>query len=172
MGNNLKDQTPLRIRFEKTVPRPPQTVMEKFKKAADELPTEFKIRQMEGHVWISMSPSHKKYYSPTLHLELGDAENTENTLVRGLFGPDPGLWTFFMFLHFVVAGIFIMFLTFAYSNWALKQSFILDLFVMGLMAIVWAALYFFARSNRKKGLSQARAMEKLVEGILEGPQKK
>lgn len=169
MGNNLKDRAPLRIRFEKAVPQSPLAVMAKFQKASEGLHPQFNIKQMEQHVWISMARDHKKYYSPTLHLELEDHGDTENTLIRGLFGPDPGLWTLFMFLHFVVAGIFIMFLTFAYSNWVLKQSYALDLSVMGLMAIAWAALYFFARNNRKKGMPQAKAIEELIEGILKGP---
>lgn len=166
MNNHFHDGTNLRIRFEKTLSAPPDYFLEKFKKAKAASSPLYKIKMLDRHVWLSMGTSEKKYYSPTLHLEFEPIDDGSKTLLRGLFGPEAGLWTMFMFLHFVVAGIFIMFLTFAYSNWVMHQSYVLDIIVMILMLVAWFALYFFARLNRKNGMPQARKLNRLMEEVL------
>lgn len=165
MSNRLESQTPLRIRFEKNVSQPTELLVEKFKIAKEKVKPKFQIKQIDKHVWISIGQEERKYYSPHLHLEFEEtAEN--NTQIRGLFGPESGLWTMFMFFHFVVAGIFIMFFTFAYSNWSMGHTFSLDIVVMSLMIFAWFLLYFFARLNRHRGMPQAREIEMLMEEII------
>lgn len=163
----MDSKTPLRIRFQYTVFATPEQLVEDFKNLKAAFKSQYRIKLLDNHVWIGAAFSEKNYYSPTLHLEFEPTENTHQTLVRGLFGPEPALWTMFIFLHFVVAGIFIMFLAFAYSNWTMKQPMALDIFIMILMVVAWFLLYLFARLNRQRGLPQARAIEKLVDGVLE-----
>jgi hypothetical protein len=52
-----------------------------------------------------------------------------------------------MFLHFVVAGIFIIFSIITFSKWSLNQPFGFDLLVMFAMVNTWFLLYFIARLN-------------------------
>lgn len=163
----LDSQTPLRIRFQRPVQSSPDALVTGFKKLKEEKKEQYRIKIIDRHVWIALSHAEKKYYSPTLHLEFEAAEDAHQTNVRGLFGPEPSLWTLFMFLHFVVAGIFIMFMTFAYSDWTMEQPVALDVFMMVLMVVAWFLLYFFARLNRQRGLPQARAMEKMVNSVLD-----
>jgi hypothetical protein len=113
-----------------------------------------------------MPESKREYWSPHLHLELETIENNE-THIRGLFGPEPTLWTLFMFLHFMVAGIFIVFSAIAYSNYMLKMPTTFDLIVMALMVIVWFLLYFIAKQIRFKGNAQMNELEAKFLAILE-----
>ncbi len=166
MSDSLKPQAPLRIRFEKDVSQPVEQLVEKFKIAKETVKPKFMIKQVDRHVWISMGHESRRYYSPNLHLEFEKADEN-STHIRCLFGPESGLWTMFMFFHFAVAGIFTMFGAFAYSNWAMGHSFVLDIAVMSLMVFAWFLLYFFARLNRRRGLPQAREIEKLMEQIVE-----
>jgi hypothetical protein len=115
---------------------------------------------------MNMPESKREYWSPHLHLELEPKENNE-THIRGLFGPEPTLWTLFMFLHFMVAGIFVIFSTIAYSNYVLKQPTTMDLIVMLLMVIVWFLLYFIAKQIRHKGNGQMNELEGKFLEILE-----
>jgi hypothetical protein len=108
----------------------------------------------------------RKYYSPHLHIELLENED-KTTHVKGLFGPDQTVWTFFMFLHFVIAGIFLIFAMIAYSNWALKKPIGFDFGIMALMVVFWFALYFQARINRKKCMPQMEELEKLMHKVLQ-----
>lgn len=161
----LDKQIQLRPRFEKTVSKPLEKIQTDADALKEKIKPDFKINRLDEHLWIYIGNEQKKFYSPHLHLEF-ETRETGETKVKGLFGPDPALWTMFMFLHFVVAGIFIIFGVFAYSNWTLNQPFGIHLAVMSLMIVVWFALYFIARSNRKKGMPQAHELEKVMDELL------
>jgi hypothetical protein len=107
----------------------------------------------------------KKYYSPHLHLEL-EPTSTSETHIRGLFGPDANLWTFFMFLHFTTGGIFLIFGGIAYSNFILKFDTAFDFIVMILMVLIWFLLYFIAKQIRRNANSQMELLENLFQQIL------
>ena len=103
----------------------------------------------------------REKHSPQLHLELEEMEDGK-TAVNGLFGPDPVLWTMFMFLHFIVGGIFIIFSLICYSKWRLNQNFNFDISIMIAMIGCWIILYLFARINRRKGLPQMDELEEIL----------
>ncbi len=163
----IDKQIQLRPRFERITQESMNVISERVVNLNKNLKPRFYIKQLDEHLWIYVGNDYKKYYSPHLHIEFEPQENGE-TKVKGLFGPDPGLWTLFMFLHFVVAGIFIIFGVFAYSNWSLEQPFAIHIAVMSLMVIAWFSLYFIARSNRKKGMPQAHQLEGVLNKLLEG----
>lgn len=162
----IEKQVQLRPRFEKIVTKPVAGIKESAESLKQSKKPEFFINLLDDHIWIYVGKENKKPYSPHLHLELEALENGD-TKVKGLYGPEPALWTMFMFLHFVVAGIFIIFGVFAYSNWSLEQPFGIHLLVMIMMIIAWFSLYFIARNNRKKGMPQAYELEKVMEEILD-----
>lgn len=161
----IEKQIQLRPRFEKTVPLSIAAILANAKKLNSELKPDYIINNLDEHIWIYIGKENKKTYSPHLHLELEELPEG-GTKIKGLFGPEPALWTMFMFLHFVVAGVFIIFGVFAYSNWSLGQPFGIHLGVMLLMIVAWFVLYFTARSNRKKGMPQAHELEKVMEELL------
>jgi hypothetical protein len=161
----LDNQIQLRPRFEKIVSKSVEDIQTDADLLKQKVKPDFIINRLDEHLWIYIGKEQKKFYSPHLHLEFETLENGE-TKVKGLFGPDPALWTMFMFLHFVVAGIFIIFGVFAYSNWTLNEPYGIHLAVMGLMVAAWFVLYFIARSNRKKGMPQTRELERVMDELL------
>ncbi len=163
---DIDNQIQLRPRFEKSVANSLTSIIANAKELSSSLKPGIIINNLDEHIWIYIGKENKKNYSPYLHLELEELPNG-NTKVKGLFGPDPALWTLFMFFHFVVAGIFIIFGVFAYSNWTLGQPFGIHLTIMLLMIIAWFSLYFTARSNRKKGMPQARELERVMDKMLD-----
>lgn len=161
----IDTQIALRPRFEKIIALPAAEILHKVNISKEKYASDFIIRQLDEHVWIYMSENRKKLHSPHLHIEL-EAIDANQTRIKGLYGPDPALWTMFIFLHFIVAGIFIIFGVIAYSNWSLKQSYSFQAVIMGLMLVIWFALYFIARSIRKKGMPQTLEIEKVWSEIL------
>lgn len=154
----------LRLRFYEDVNESIDQVRQKFENFAQKSSSDFKISVCENHIWLNIVGENKKYWSPHLHIEL--ERNDNQTHIRALFGPDQTLWTFFMFLHFVVAGVFTIFGMILYSNMGLKQPYAFDLLVMGLMVIVWFLLYFIARQIRSNGYGQMDELEALFHKIL------
>jgi hypothetical protein len=155
----------LRLRFYKDVPEKIDVVRQKFENYAQVTSEDYKISVCDDHIWMNIKGPKKQYWSPHLHLEL--EEKNDFTHIRGLFGPDQTLWTFFMFLHFLVAGVFIIFGMILYSDISLKQSIAMDLVIMGIMVIVWFLLYFIARQIRSNGFGQMDELEELFLKILE-----
>jgi hypothetical protein len=96
------------------------------------------MKVRNNHVQFTFSREKRQYWSPHLSIELEEKEGNEKnaTHIRGLFGPDQTLWTLFMFLHFVVAGVFTLFGMFAYSNYTLNEPMLMDFIVMFIMVII------------------------------------
>lgn len=155
----------LRLRFYKTSSKSIESIMDTCNQLKQEVAPDYHIKTLDNHIWLSIGAHKREKHSPNLHLELDEMEDG-NTAINGLFGPDPVLWTMFMFLHFVVAGVFIIFLMIAYSKWTLNQNFGFDIVIMTLMVGIWFALYFIARMIRRRGISQMDELEVLMNQIL------
>lgn len=148
----------LRLRFYKDVNENIDVVRQKFEDYKVNCSEDCHLKIKHNHIWMNIPETKREYWSPHLHLELEPKENNE-THIRGLFGPEPTLWTLFMFLHFMVAGIFVIFAGIAYSDYVLKNSTTMDFVVMLLMVIVWFLLYFIAKQIRFKGNDQMNELE-------------
>ena len=155
----------LRPRFEVESKKSVEQILERAKILKSELKSDYQIKIIDEHLYFYFSKEKRKYYSPFLHLELEAEEG--KTKVKGLFGPEQLLWTLFMFLHFIVAGLFLVFSMMAYTHWSLNQSIVLDVVVMTFMVVFWILLYVIARINREKGVPQMHELEDLMHKVLE-----
>lgn len=155
----------LRPKFEVESRNSVDKILEKAKQLKTELKADYQIKIIDEHLYFYFSKEKRKYYSPFLHLEL--EANEEKTKVKGLFGPEQLLWTLFMFLHFIIAGLFLVFSMMAYTHWSLNQSIVLDVVVMTFMVVFWILLYVIARINREKGVPQMHELEDLMYKVLE-----
>jgi hypothetical protein len=162
---DTQNELQLRLRFYKDVPQNTSLVLQKFEDYKDFNHKDCVIKTSGNHIWIYIHYNRKSYYSPHLHLEL-EPKNENKTHIRGLFGPDPSLWTLFMFLHFIIAGMFLIFSGIAYSNSVLKKSMTFDIIIIGLMVFAWFSLYFIAKKIREKGLKQMNELEALFLEII------
>lgn len=154
------NQKRLRLRFYKNVNDSTDLVLKKFQDYKKSVHTDCILKIRDNHVFIDIPNETRKFWSPHLHLELEPHnENPEHTHIRGLFGPDQTLWTFFMFLHFIVGAVFVSFGGIAFSHSMLKQSTTMDFVIMGLMVVVWFLLYFIARQIRFNGYDQMNELE-------------
>ena len=162
----LENTIALRPSFNKDVPKSMKEILENASKIKAEVKENYRIKISDHHIFFFIILAKRKYYSPHLHIELTENED-KTTNVRGLYGPDQTVWTFFMFLHFIIAGVFLIFSMIAYSHWRLKQSMTLDFVIMGFMVVFWFALYFQARINRKKCQPQMHELDKLMTRVVE-----
>lgn len=156
----------LRLRFYKDVEENIDIVREKFQNSKKTCLQDCHLKIKHNHIWMNMPDTKREYWSPHLHIELETKDNNQ-THIRGLFGPEPNLWTLFMFLHFIIAGIFIIFSVMAYSNSVLGEPATMYYVVMSLMVFVWFLLYFIARQIRFKGYKQMNELEEKFFKILE-----
>jgi hypothetical protein len=129
--------------------------------------TNFIVSRIDNHVFIRL-PKHKQHFwSPQLHLEI-DEIDSKNSTIRGLFGPNPTVWTMFMFFHFIVAGLFIGFGVWAYTNWALKTDYALQLSLMFFMVLIWIVLYVIGQVGKKAGTDEMYLLHGFMKETLRG----
>lgn len=155
----------LLLRFYNDLPQKAAELEQKFKDFGKIKNENYFVKTSKNHAWLHIIGPKKRYYSPHLHLEFESTSENE-THIRGLYGPDQMLWTFFMFLHFMIAGVFLVFCGILYSNYILKNSLTLDFAVLGLMVFSWFLLYFIARQIRHNGNDQMKELEKLYQDII------
>jgi hypothetical protein len=158
----------LRLRFFKDIEENIDVVRQKFIDYRKVISTDFYIKIRENYIQFTISGEKQQYWSPHLSIVLEEMEGNEKnaTHIRGLFGPAQTMWTFFMFLHFFIAGTFLLFAMFAYSNYTLKEPIMMDLIIMFVMVFVWFLLYVIARQLREKGNDQMKDLENEFEKIL------
>ncbi len=129
------------------------------------LQSDFIVTRIDDHVFIKF-PKHKQHFwSPQLHLEINEVDKN-SCLLHGLFGPNPTVWTLFMFLHFMVAGLFITFGIWAYTNASLKSSYAIQVSLMLLMVVVWFVLYFGGRIGKASSKKEMHELNNFMLRVL------
>ena len=103
----LNNDIVLRPRFKFDVQTANEIILVGFEEQKN-TQSNFVITRLDDHVFIRFQKKDQHYWSPQLHLEINKKDENSAT-VHGLFGPNPTIWTMFMFFHFIVAGLFIAF---------------------------------------------------------------
>lgn len=161
----LSNEVVLRPRFKFNVNADNEsllTLLENTSKAQ----SNFIVTRVDDHVFIKIPKIKQHFWSPQLHLEINEDEDKQKSIIYGLFGPNPTVWTMFMFFHFVVAGFFIGFAIWAYVNWSLNSNYAVQLFVTLLMIVIWFALYFSGRLGKKAGMEQMHELHHFMRDTL------
>ncbi|WP_299323509.1 GTP-binding protein [uncultured Maribacter sp.] len=158
----LPNEIVLRPRFQMNVEQSKKTVLSNFEVAAQ---TPFLVNRLDEHVFIKFNQKEHHFWSPQLHLEI-DEVDAFNCRLHGVFGPNPTLWTFFMFIHFVIATLFIIIGIWAYSSASLGKDYHIQVGVMIMLIALWFVLYFAGRSGKKKGKPQMHQLHDFMTNVL------
>ena len=143
----------LKPRFKFEIDKDKETLVENFKKLKENPEYKYPIQIIDQHIVIDIPSETTHFWSPQLHFEIEDGEN-KKSMVKGIFGPKPQVWTLFMFVHFAVAFAFIVFFIIFYTEWSLQKDYTLSLsFLIGL-PILWCILYFLGQIGKKTGRTQ------------------
>lgn len=113
---------------------------------------------------ISVKSDHDQFWKPCLALRTETDEEENKTVIRGVFGPTSAVWTFFMFLYFILSIVWMVFITLWYvekqikSNdfpWAPSASFI--------MLFLLIATYIAARFGQIKARKEMQKLREFAE---------
>ncbi len=148
----------LRPRFQFELSGTKEELLQSFEKSQVE---PFLVQRLDEHIFIKFNENNHHFWSPQLHIEI-DEIDIKNSKLYGVFGPNPSLWTFFMFLHFGVVTVFIILGIWAYSSAALDKTYGLQLGLMAFMAVLWCTLYFFGRAGKQKGKPQMQELYRFM----------
>lgn len=157
----------LRPRFSIDLEKSTEEVLSVFQKEKEKKPKQFLIKILDEHIFLDILRKDNHFWSPHLHLEIISQEEEKKTRVKGLFGPKPQVWTFFMFLHFVVATLFIGCCIWVYVGSTLEKTNVFPIVMMVVLPIVWITLYLFGRLGRDFGKKQILKMQTFLIEVLE-----
>lgn len=77
-------------------------------------------RIIDHHVVLDIVGEEVHYWSPQLNFRIEkDEDNPEQTIVAGLIGPRPGVWTLFIFIYFAIALAGFVISSIGMSKWVL-----------------------------------------------------
>ena len=131
----------------------------------------FLIKRIDEHVYLRFTKKHSTFWTTSTHLEISSFEKGKST-IHGVFGPSPTLWTFFMFIHFVIGTLFLILGALAYSKYSLNQPITPLLIGMACLVLLWIGLYVFGRLGKAKGKPQMQQLRQYADTLFIQIQKK
>jgi len=155
----------LKPRFKLEFNQSQQDILDKFKDNLADEECKYCSKISGNHIFLDVPKSEEHFWSPQLQIEVIKDEG-KKTIVKGILGPKPKVWTFFMFLHFVVAAAFIVFFVIFYVKWSLEKDYQFSKYMLIGLPILWMVLYFFGQSGKKLGYKQMVELDDFMMKIL------
>jgi len=122
-----------------------------------------------NHAYLKIPEAEQNYWSPELHVTVEAVEG--GSLVNGVVGPKPKIWTMFMFFY---TGIIIIFLfggALGISQWMLGMS-APWLWSMPAAVFLWGVVFFAAKFGQRKANKQMGRLRNFLDVALEEAENK
>jgi len=163
MSDNM-NKILLKPRFKLELDTEKQVVIDKFTDNLNSENCDYSSKISGNHIFIDVPENEYHFWSPQLHLEIEGHKN--GSLIRGLFAPKPTVWTFFMFLHFIVAVCFLVFFVIAYSKWSIGVNYSFAFGMCLVMVLLWFILYFSGQLGKLKAINQMDELRIFIKDTL------
>jgi hypothetical protein len=141
----------LRPRFKLKTPLKREQLLEQFKHHLKNNPKGFNGTVRDYHVVINLPKADQHYWSPQLDLSIDESES--RTVVKGVMGPKPNVWTKFIFIYSALGLIATFGLMVGISQITLDQT-NWGMWVFGVASLGLVAAYFIAQAGKKLGHDQ------------------
>jgi hypothetical protein len=139
------------------------SIIDAFEAAGKDSAESIRASIIDHHIILKVPTAERHYWSPQLSLEL--EAHHGGTLIRGLFGPKPAVWTMFMFLYAAVGFFTLMGLIFGLSQMMIDQTpWALWSFPAGVGIIL--IIYMVARAGRAIGSEQMHMLHRHYQAIV------
>ena len=156
----------LRPRFRYYVPSSQDEICDQFKGIFKNEKIKFTGTALSYHIVIDFLETDRHFWSPQLDLNLEKYE--EGTLIRGLIGPRPNVWTVFMFFYAVagvagLAGIII-----GTGQWSMGES--PWAFVLApISAAIFLSVYLIGQAGKKIAYDESVRLHKFLIKNVDSP---
>ncbi len=148
--------------------KPSGKTPEQIKRACEQLESEqnadYIVKHNGKHIWIEVSEQKQEVWSPLLHLEVG--EQNETTFVKGQYVENPVLWATLLVARLVTFAIFFLSAASLAFNWYSGRDFGTELLLMFATASTWFGLYLLGKWNRKLSSKQAAELRDFMDNMV------
>ncbi len=167
MNQNREEQiedSHIRPRFKIESSLKAEEVQEKIRDAINGENANVIGRIIPGYITLHMPPEEQHYWSPQLSLSIEELQN--GSLLRGLYGPRPSVWTIFVFFYAVVGFAVLVISMIGLSYITLGKSAAILWFVPFLM-VIFLSLYLVAYFGKKMGYDQIVVLHRFLESSID-----
>ena len=154
----------IRFRELEEHPEKPDVLLERFKAKKKEGISEVEMQFAYHSVFIKVPREIHKWWSPELTVNI--EEHKSGSLIRKITGPNPGTFTFAMFVISFALTIFFFALMFAFSQIQLNLSPVLSILVTVGSLIIAVAVIAILGWGRRKAHPQINLMNNYISEIL------
>lgn len=125
----------------------------------------FSAHFVEGHVIVKLKKEEEHFWSPQLDMVFENRPEG-GTLIRGLYGPNPNIWTLFVFLY---GAVLLTMLFFAIYEGAQYNLGIIPFFswTIPILICLEVLLYIVSQLGQKMGVEQTFALHHFLEDTLQ-----
>lgn len=142
----------------------PEKIIEAIKEHLSKPDVACEGKILPGFATIYPLKEEQHYWSPQLTLTI---EKTESgSLIRGLYGPKPSVWTMFMFFYSFIGFITMIAIMISLSYWSLGVESLI-VWSVPVLVLVFLSLYLVAYLGQKFGHKQMAHIHKFLEDCLE-----
>jgi len=156
-----------RPRFNKVTSMRPEEVVASIKDILAEQGCPVSGEAMTGHASIELPADQKQLWSPRLTITIEEGPEGKGSRVRGMYSPEPGIWTLFMFLYTTIGFTIFVLLMWGSSLWALGADASV-LWWVPILSILFLAIWLFARIGQRLSRHQIAILHQQIERALEG----
>jgi len=127
-----------------------------------------KAKLIGNHIILDIIDADIHYWSPQLNFRIEeDEDNPENTILAGLIGPRPKVWTLFVFIYFALGIIGFFISSYGVSKWMLDEySHTLWAFPIAILFMLTA--YTAGKQGEKLGAEQMEFLKQFIRDTLKG----
>jgi hypothetical protein len=153
----------IRPRFEKIIATPQGSLEERIKENLKKPECPISGLVAPGHIYLKVRPEERHFWSPELHLSLETHE--KGVLVRGLYGPHPVVWFYFLmgYTALAVSSLFVSIIGLSRLSLGLSAHI---LWLLGVFGIVTALMYLASQTGQKLGAEQTFRIHHCFEEML------
>jgi len=139
-------------------------IVNNLKKVRDKDPSAFILDLAANHITLKIPMAKQRYWSPQMQLEL--EPTASGTLIRGLIGPKPGIWTMFVFFYSGIGFLTMLGAMFGFSQWMLKMNaWAMWSVPVGLFIIL--CLYFISHIGQQLSKDQIGVLHDFLDSAIE-----
>lgn len=161
--SNTDSKLRIRPRFQLEVPLDPSHIKDQIKDGLDAEAATCKGTIVDNHVILKIPLSEQHYWSPQLTLTV-ESKNG-NSLIRGLYGPKPGVWTMFVFFYSAIGFLTMMGLIFGLSQMMLKME-AYGLWSVPVGGLLLTGLFVMSKIGQRLGYDQMHQLKDFLDRSL------
>ncbi|MBE2206649.1 MAG: hypothetical protein IAE84_03635 [Saprospiraceae bacterium] len=153
----------IRPRFRVEVEMKPEEIKTHFRERLEQPGAPCVAAFFPQHVILRVPPEERHFWSPCLELSL--EEEGDHTLIRGLYGPNPQVWTMFILIYGAI-GVLALFITIIGVSRVMLDMSAPVLWALPVLGGAALLLYIFSQTGQKLGAEQTFTLHHFFEDTV------